>query len=186
MSETRLPETRLPETRLALSPDDLLARLRERGIAYTLFEHPPVLTVEAMMAVCGDIAGAHTKNLFLRDNKKTYFLVTLHHDAAVDLKAFRPVLGAKGGLSFASADALREQLGVESGAVSPLAALNAAPGGVKVFLQDSLLDETRINVHPLVNTRTLNLVPGDLVAALRDEGHAVTAFALPEARAAEG
>ena len=70
------------------------------------------------MAVCGDIAGAHTKNLFLRDGKKTYFLVTLHHDAAIDLKAFRAVLGARGGLSFASADALREQLGVESGAVS--------------------------------------------------------------------
>jgi Ala-tRNA(Pro) deacylase len=181
MSETSLPESPSPS-----NSDDLLAGLRERGIAYTLFEHPPVLTVEAMMAVCGDITGAHTKNLFLRDNKKTYFLVTLHHDAAIDLKAFRPVLGAKGGLSFASADALREQLGVESGAVSPLAALNAAPGSVKVFLQDSLLDETQINVHPLVNTRTLNLVPGDLVAALRDKGHEVTAFALPEARGEEG
>lgn len=166
---------------MPLSPDDLLTRLREQGIAYTLFEHPPVLTVEAMMAVCGDIAGAHTKNLFLRDGKKTYFLVTLHHDAAIDLKAFRAVLGARGGLSFASAEALREQLGVESGAVSPLAALNAAPSRVKIFIQDSLLEETRVNVHPLVSTRTLNLVPGDLVQALRTEGHEVTAFALPQA-----
>ncbi|MGF3026624.1 prolyl-tRNA synthetase associated domain-containing protein [Methylobacterium aquaticum] len=173
----------MPQIDTPLGPDDLLSRLRERGIAYTLVEHPPVLTVEAMMAVCGDIAGAHTKNLFLRDNKKTYFLVTLHHDAAIDLKAFRSVLGAKGGLSFASAEALREQLGVESGAVSPLAVLNAAPGSVKIFLQDSLLDEERINVHPLVSTRTLTLAPADLVAALRDEGHEVTPFALPEGRA---
>ncbi|MFY9291328.1 MAG: prolyl-tRNA synthetase associated domain-containing protein [Methylorubrum rhodinum] len=166
---------------MPLSPDDVLTRLREQGIAYTLFEHPPVLTVEAMMAVCGDIAGAHTKNLFLRDGKKTYFLVTLHHDATIDLKAFRAVLGARGGLSFASAEALREQLGVESGAVSPLAALNAAPGRVKIFIQDSLLEETRVNVHPLVSTRTLNLVPDDLVQTLRTEGHEVTAFALPQA-----
>lgn len=173
----------MPQIDTPLGPDDLLSRLRERGIAYTLVEHPPVLTVEAMMAVCGNIAGAHTKNLFLRDNKKTYFLVTLHHDAAIDLKAFRSVLGAKGGLSFASAEALREQLGVESGAVSPLAVLNAAPGSVRIFLQDSLLDEERINVHPLVNTRTLTLAPADLVAALRDEGHEVTPFALPEGRA---
>jgi Ala-tRNA(Pro) deacylase len=168
---------------MPLSSDDLLARLRERGIPYALHEHPPVLTVEAMMAVCGDIAGAHTKNLFLRDGKKTTFLVTLRHDAGVDLKAFRSVLGARGGLSFASAEALREQLGVESGAVSALAALNAAPGGVRVFLQDGLLDEARINVHPLVNTRTLTLAPADLVAVLRAEGHEVTPFALPEARA---
>lgn len=166
---------------MPLSPDDLLTRLRERGIAYKLYEHPEVLTVEAMMAVCGDIAGAHTKNLFLRDGKKTYFLVTLQHDARVDLKAFRAVLGARGGLSFASAEALREQLGVESGAVSPLAALNAAPGAVKVFIQDSLLDEARVNVHPLVSTRTLNLVPGDLMEVLRAEGHEPAAFALPEA-----
>ncbi len=168
---------------MLLNSDDVLARLRERGIAYALHEHPPVLTVEAMMAVCGDIAGAHTKNLFLRDGKKTYFLVTLRHDASVDLKAFRPVLGARGGLSFASAESLREQLGVESGAVSALAALNAAPDRVRLFLQDSLLDEPRINVHPLVNTRTLTLAPADLVAVLRDDGHDVTPFALPEGRA---
>lgn len=164
---------------MPLTSDDLLARLRERAIPYTLYEHPPVLTVEAMMAACGDIAGAHTKNLFLRDGKKTYFLVTLHHDAQVDLKGFRSVLGARGGLSFASADALREQLGVESGAVSPLAALNAAPGAVKVFIQDALLAEERINVHPLVNDRTLSLTPADLLAALRAEGHAPEPFGLP-------
>lgn len=136
------------------------------------------------MAICGDIAGAHTKNLFLRDGKKTYFLLTLRHDARVDLKAFRAVLGARGGLSFASPEALREQLGVESGAVSPLAALNAAPGSVRVFLQDSLLEETRVNIHPLVSTRTLSLVPSDLVEVLRAEGHEPATVALPESAAA--
>jgi Ala-tRNA(Pro) deacylase len=166
---------------MPLTSDDLLARLRARGIAYKLHEHPPVLTVEAMMAACGDLAGAHTKNLFLRDGKKTYFLVTLRHDARVDLKALRSVLGARGGLSFASADALRAQLGVESGAVSPLAAFNAAPGAVRVLIQDSLLAEAGINVHPLVSTRTLGLVPDDLLRALRAEGHALEAFAVPEA-----
>ncbi|HJE22781.1 MAG TPA: prolyl-tRNA synthetase associated domain-containing protein [Methylorubrum populi] len=169
---------------MPLSPDDLLARLREQGVAYKLYEHPPVLTVEAMMAVCGDIAGAHTKNLFLRDGKKTTFLLTLHHDAQVDLKAFRSVLGARGGLSFASPETLREQLGVESGAVSPLAALNAAPGSVKILLQDSLLDAIRINVHPLVSTRTLSLVPADLVALLRANGHEPMPVALPDKAAA--
>lgn len=164
---------------MPLSSDDLLARLREHGIAYKLYEHPPVLTVEAMMAVCGDIAGIHTKNLFLRDGKKTYFLVTLRHEAQVDLKAFRAVVGARGGLSFASAEALSEQLGVESGAVSPLAALNAAPGGVRVFIQDDLLSAPRVNIHPLVSTRTLNLVPDDLLKALRLEGHEPQSFTLP-------
>ncbi|AWN35673.1 prolyl-tRNA synthetase associated domain-containing protein [Methylobacterium radiodurans] len=165
---------------MPLSSDDLLARLQARGITYRLYEHPPVPTVEAMLAACGDIAGAHTKNLFLRDGKRTYFLVTLRHDARVDLKAFRSVLGARGGLSFASAEALHEQLGVAGGAVSPLAALNAAPGSVRVFIQDSLLAQTLVNVHPLVSTRTLNLVPGDLLDVLRAAGHEPVAFALPD------
>lgn len=170
---------------MSLSPDDVLARLREGGIAYELYEHPPVVTVDAMMAICGDIAGTHTKNLFLRDGKKAHFLVTLQHDARVDLKALRSVLGARGGLSFASADALREQLGVASGAVSPLAAFNAAPGSVRILIQDSLLEAARINVHPLVSTRTVSLLPGDLLAVLRAAGHEPEAFAVPELQRAD-
>ena len=169
---------------MPLTSDDVLARLRARNVDVALHEHPPVLTVEAMMAACGDIPGAHTKNLFLRDGKKTYFLVTLRHDAVVDLKAFRWLLGARGGLSFASPEALRAQLGVESGAVSPLAALNAAPGSVRIFLEAALLEAARINVHPLVSTRTLGLAPGDLMALLRAHGHEPTAIALPESAAA--
>ena len=65
--------------------------------------------------------------------------------------------------------------------MSPPAALNAAPGSVRIFVQDSLLAEARINVHPLVSTRTLNLAPDDLLAALRAEGHAPEPFALPGA-----
>lgn len=164
---------------MALSSDQLLACLRERGIDARLHEHSPVLTVEAMMAHCGDIVGTHTKNLFLRDGKKTYFLVTLRHDARVDLKAFRSMLEARGGLSFARPDALLEHLGVERGAVSPLAALNAAPGSVRVFIEDALLDAERINVHPLVSTRTLSMEPAALVGLLRDFGHPVTGFTLP-------
>ena len=156
---------------MPLSPDDLLTRLRERGIAYKLFEHPPVLTVEAMMAVCGDIAGAHTKNLFLRDNKKTYFLVTLEEDRAVDLKRLRGLVGAKGGLSFASPEALLEHLGVRPGSVSPLAAVNDEAGAVRVFLDKDLLAAGAVNCHPLVNTKTTTIAPADLVAFLQATGH---------------
>lgn len=170
---------------MPLTSDDLLIRLREHGMTYQLYEHSPVLTVEAMMAACGDIVGVHTKNLFLRDGKKNFFLVTLRHDAQVDLKGFRSVLGARGGLSFASAEALREQLGVESGAVSPLAALNATPGAVKILIQDSLLREPWINIHPLVSTRTLGVAPDDLLNALRVDGHAPEVFALPDAGSGE-
>jgi Ala-tRNA(Pro) deacylase len=163
---------------MPLSSDDLLAKLEEMKIAATTQSHAPVLTVEAMMAISRDWEGAHTKNLFLRDAKKTYFLVSMLHDAVLDLKSLRALIGARGNLSFASAEALSEKLGVISGAVSPLAAVNDLQGEVKVCLQDALLQAVLVNVHPLTSDRTTSMAPGDLVRFLEAIGHAPWSFSL--------
>lgn len=162
-------------------PVDALAALEALGIAAETREHAPVFTVDEMMAVCGDMPGAHTKNLFLRDGKRTFFLVTLRHDAALDLKALRGLIGARGGLSFASAEALQETLGVASGSVSPLAVVNDAEGRVVVCLEEALLSAALVNVHPLRNDRTTALKPDDLLRFLRARGYEPTTFDLAAA-----
>ena len=48
--------------------------------------HPPLFTVADSQALRGEIAGGHTKNLFLKDKKDNFFLVTVEEEAAVDLK----------------------------------------------------------------------------------------------------
>ena len=156
---------------MPLSPDDLFARLDRLGIAHRTADHAPVFTVEGSRGLRGLIAGAHTKNLFLRDNKRTYFLVTLEEERAVDLKRLRGLIGAKGSLSFASPEALAEHLGVQPGSVSPLAAVNDAAGVVRVFLDKELLAAETVNCHPLVNTKTTSIAPADLVAFLKATGH---------------
>lgn len=156
---------------MPLSPDDLFARLAALGIPSETTEHEPVFTVEESRALRGRIAGAHTKNLFLRDNKKTYFLVTLEEERVVDLKRLRGLIGARGGLSFASPEALFEHLGVRPGAVSPLAAVNDAAGAVRIVLDKDLLAAEALNCHPLVNTMTTTLSPKDLMAFLKATGH---------------
>lgn len=163
---------------MPLSSDDLLARLAALGVATETRDHAPVLTVEEMMAECGDLAGAHTKNLFLRDNKKNYFLVSMLHDAALDMKALRPLIGAKGGLSFGSPEALLETLGVVSGAVSPFAAANDGEGRVSVWLQQELMAHEALNFHPLRNDRTTTIAPEGLKRFLADIGHAPSLFTL--------
>ncbi len=168
----------LEETKMARSSDDLLAELEKFGIKATTRSHPPVLTVEAMLIVCGDLPGAHTKNLFLRDGKKTYFLISMLHDAVLDLKALRPLIGARGGLSFASAEALAEKLGIVSGAVSPFAIVNDAEGAVKVCLQEELMREPIVNCHPLTSDRTTSIAPADLQRFLEASGHAPLIFTL--------
>ena len=165
---------------MARSSDELLANLAALDIDVVTRSHAPVLTVEAMMAISRDWPGAHTKNLFLRDAKKTYFLVSLLHDATLDLKALRHLIGARGGLSFGSAEALSDKLGVISGAVSAFAAINDADGAVKVCLQDELMQQTLINFHPLTSDRTTAIGPDDLLRFLAAHGHAPTFFSLAE------
>ena len=163
---------------MAHASDAVLATLREMGIEAETRAHPPVLTVDEMMAVCGDLPGAHTKNLFLRDAKKTCFLVSMLHDAVLDLKSLRSLIGARGNLSFASAETLSDRLGVVSGAVSPLAIVNDREGVVRVCLQDELVRRPLVNFHPLSNDRTTALAAQDLLRFLDAVGHSPLIFSL--------
>ena len=164
---------------MPVSSDELLERLRMLGIDADTHQHAPVATVEEMMEVCGHLPGAHTKNLFLRDAKKAFFLVAMLHDTRLDLKSLRSAIGARGNLSFASAEALAERLGVASGAVSPLAVVNDADGLVRVCLEDRLMAQRTLNMHPLSNARTTTLAPADLERFLVQEGHPPLIFAAP-------
>src|SRR6266850_2580791 len=95
------------------TPADLFAFLDRLGIAHRTVSHPPVFTVEEAQALRGQIAGGHTKNLFLRDKRGALFLVTALEHAAIELKSLHRRLGASGRFSFGSPESLRETLGVE-------------------------------------------------------------------------
>lgn len=137
--------------------DALLAYLEKNGIEARTFEHPAVHTVEESKALRGDIPGLHTKNLFLRDGKKNFFLFVTDEDATINLKQLSKKIGAKGGLSFGSPDALLELLGIRPGAVSVLAIVNDDQSRVKLMLDKKLTKTTAINCHPLSNERTTSL-----------------------------
>ncbi|OYX84617.1 MAG: DNA-binding protein [Azorhizobium sp. 35-67-5] len=159
---------------MPMIPDDVLSFLADHGIAVRTYTHPPVHTVAESQALRGDIPGAHTKNLFLRDGKKTYFLVTLEENTPVDLKGLRARIGARGGLSFASAEALMEHLGVLPGSVSLLALVNDVEKRVQVVIDACLLAAPLVNCHPLTNERTTSLTPAQLRAFLSATGHVAT------------
>ncbi len=154
-----------------LTPDVLLARLSAYGIPSETFSHPPVHTVADARRLRGAVPGAQTKNLFLRDAKKTYFLVTLAADADVKLKRLRTPLGARGALSFASPEALFKRLGVLPGSVTLLALANDPEHRVTVAIDAALLRADAIGCHPLTNTRTTVLSPDALRTFLALTGH---------------
>ncbi len=152
------------------SPQQLLDRLTALGIAHRTVEHPPVFTVEQAKALRGDLPGHHIKNLFLRNKKEEMWLVVALEDRPVDLRRLGDELGA-GRLSFGSPDRLRRTLGVEPGSVTPLALINDEARVVRLALDRGLAEGGPINAHPLVNSMTTSLSPGDLLRFLEATGH---------------
>jgi Ala-tRNA(Pro) deacylase len=154
------------------TPDDLFAFLDRLGVAHTTVRHPPLFTVEQSRALRGQIAGGHTKNLFLRDKRGALYLVTALENASIELKSLHRQLGASGRFSFGSADLMRDTLGIEPGAVTPFGALNDTGGRVTVVLDAGMMAHATLNFHPLVNTMTTAIGRDDLLRFLAATGHA--------------
>ena len=161
----------------------LLDRLEGLGIESRTMTHPAVFTVAESRELRGRIAGAHSKNLFVKDKKGRFFLITALEDASIDLKRLHEVIGAQGRVSFGSAEQLKALLGIEPGSVTPFAAMNDTGGQVQVILQDALMAQPVQNFHPLTNTATTTIASADLVRFLEAVGHPPRILGLPAAPA---
>lgn len=152
--------------------DRLFADLGKLGLAWQVFEHQAVFTVEESRSLHDNIAGAHSKNLFLKDAGGQYWLVTVPAEKRVNLKSLPERIGSKR-VSFGKAEDMVRLIGITPGSVTPLAMVNAEPGKVHFVLDAELSDETVMNVHPLRNDATLSIAPDDLVGLLENWGHDV-------------
>lgn len=155
------------------TPEELLARLDELGIASTTVTHPPVFTVEEAKELRGSLPGAHTKNLFVRDKKGVMWLVVALEDRAVDLAAVARALGHKR-FSFGSPDRLMRYLGLLPGSVTPFGVLNDRGRHVSVALDGGLRAYGVWNFHPLVNSMTTSIASADMLRFLDAVGHPPT------------
>ena len=154
-----------------LSKDQLLQVFADMNIAVSTVAHPPLHTVEESQSLRGKIAGGHTKNLFLKDKKDNFFLVTVAEDAVVDLKNLHKLVGGANRLSFGKPDRLMEYLGVAPGSVTALAVINDKSNKVTLVIDAPLLDHEVINCHPLVNTATSSIGRDDLLRFLSAADH---------------
>ncbi len=153
------------------SAEELFAFLAGLGIEVKTVAHPPLFTVADSQALRGEIVGAHTKNLFLKDKKDNFFLVTVDEEATVDLKSVHHKIGAASRVSFGKPEALLDLLGVTPGAVTAFGAINDTEGKVQVVIDSGLMEHEVINAHPMTNTATTSIGAGDLVRFLRATGH---------------
>ncbi|MBB4291739.1 Ala-tRNA(Pro) deacylase [Rhizobium leguminosarum] len=160
-----MPEN-TPKTR-----DELFAFLDGLGIAHKTVDHAPVFTVAESVALRDEIPGGHTKNLFVKDKKDRYFLLTVEENAEVDLKQVHNLIGGSGRVSFGRAEKLMEYLGVVPGAVTAFGAINDTAGNVTFVLDADLMGEEIVNCHPLSNDATTSVASSDLIRFMEATGH---------------
>ena len=155
-----------PKTR-----DELFAFLDSLGIKHSTKDHAPVFTVAESVSLRDEIPGGHTKNLFVKDKKDQFFLLTVEEHASVDLKTVHTLIGAASKVSFGKPEKLMEYLGVIPGAVTAFGAINDTGGNVKVILDEALMTFDIVNCHPLSNDATTSIASKDLLRFMEATGH---------------
>ena len=158
----------------AYQDSHLCAALEQAGIAFDYHEHAAVFTVAESSVLNATLPeGIHIKNMFLKDRKKNFFLLSLEENLQVDLKALGKTLGAKGGLSFARPEQLWEMLGVKPGSVTPYAILNAEQGTIKQYFDEKVVQSRYFHAHPLRNDRTITAKTAEVIAWLEQQGYPI-------------
>ncbi len=151
-----------------LSKEELIKLLDESNCDYEVKEHAPLFTVEDSKSLRGSILGAHSKNLFLKDAKGQFYLLSVEENTKVDLKKIMNFIGSKK-LSFAKAEYLESILGIEPGSVSPFALINDVDKKVLFFFDKNFLNYEKLNFHPLVNTATVNIATSDMIKFIEEK-----------------
>lgn len=157
---------------------ELLAALDARGIDYARSEHPPVYTCDEAAQYRPPMPGVDTKNLFLRDEKRHFFLIMTACEKRLDMKALGRGIGTSK-LHFASEEDLLEILGLTPGAVSVLALINDETHQVELLVDNDYWPEENYLCHPLVNTATLVLSREALERFLALTGHTPRVVEMP-------
>lgn len=141
------------------------------GIEHKTTQHEPVFTVAESESLRDRIPGGHTKNLFVKDKKDQYFVLTVEENAVVDLKTVHKLIDASSKVSFGKPEKMLEYLGVVPGSVTVFGAINDTANNVTFVLDEELMRHDLINGHPLSNDATTTIGRDDLIRFLEATGH---------------
>ncbi len=130
-----------------------------------------MFTVEQSKVLRGQLPGAHTKNLFLKDKDGHMVLVVAKEDTQVDLKTLAKRLGL-GRFSVGNPDLLKTVLGVHRGSVTPQALIHERSRDLAaVVVDEALTNHAEVNCHPLLMSATTRMATGDLLRFTKACGH---------------
>ena len=158
-----------------ISKLDIFAKLSKEDYKFSIFDHKPIHTVEESQKLRGKIEGAHTKNLFLKNKKNNFFLFSCEENTIVYLKKLKKALNL-GNISFAGNSYLKDLMGVNPGSVTPFGLINDCENKIIFFLDKKILNYSKVNFHPLVNTSTVCIDTKDFLLFIKNNNKLVNIF----------
>lgn len=153
-----------------MNKDQIYEYLKEKNICFEITNHKAVYNMQELSLLDLPYKDNDAKNIFLCDDKKNYYLITLKGDKRVDLKQFRKNNNTRH-LSFAKESELFDILGLTPGSVTPLGILNDENKKVVVFIDKAI--KGIVGVHPNDNTATIWIKIEDLINIIKEHGNIV-------------
>ena len=147
----------------------------KENIKFKITSHPAFFTVKESKSFKQNIEGAHTKNLFLKNKKNKFFLLSCKDDTIIDLKKLKKN-SLFGNISFASESNLKNYLNLTPGSVNPFGLLFDLNNIVNFYLDIKLLKYDVVNFHPMINTSTVSLNTSDFILFMKLQKKVVNYF----------
>ena len=139
---------------------DLLDSL---NISYHHIDHEAAMTMEACAAVDEVMGTAMCKNLMLCNRQKTvFYLLLLPGDKVFKTSVLSKQIGSSR-LSFADGEFMERFLDITPGSLSVLGLMNDHDHRVELLIDEDVLKDDYIGVHPCINTSSLRIRTADLL-----------------------
>lgn len=156
-----------------MSKEEVYLKLKELNIEYLKIDHIPIYTIDEANGLDIENKEYIAKNLFLRDDKKrNYYLLVVKSSKKIDLNDLKNKINSRR-LSFASEIDLEKYLKLKKGSVTPLGVLNDVERKVKVIIDEDILKEEIVGVHPNDNDATVFMKTKDLIRLIELNGNLV-------------
>tara|TARA_B100001059_G_scaffold205311_1_gene215281 strand:- start:314 stop:832 length:519 start_codon:yes stop_codon:yes gene_type:complete len=160
---------------------ELIEHLKKGKYEIKVHQHDALFTVDDSKKLRGKIDGAHSKNLFLKNKKNEFFLLSCEEEYKIDLKKISKSLKL-GNISFAKQEYLEQLLKIKPGSISPFALLNDKGAFVNFYLEKTLYDSKFVNFHPLINTFTITIETSKFIEFMIENNKKIHIFSSAEGK----
>lgn len=153
-------EARLPKEQRVY---ELLDRL---NIEYDRIDHDAAMTMEACAEVDKMLNACICKNLMLCNRQCTdFYLLLIPGQKHFKTKQLSSQIGSSR-LSFADGQYMEQFLDITPGSLSLLGLMNDKDNRVKLLIDEDILKDEYIGMHPCINTSSLKFKVSDVIEKL--------------------